>query len=110
MIKHKEIDKIIHKAVGSLQNSSSYVSGDLKTDKPIHRKNFILTNGWLFSHYHSTITEQLLINVSRCMQPMEANPKRGRGQDREKQRDNQKNINIVDKSPTMIEYTQIHVH
>ena len=43
------------------------------------------------------------IHTSKMYNMMEASPKRGRGQDREKQRDSQKNNNILDKSPTMID-------
>ena len=44
------------------------------------------------------------------MQPMEASTKRGRGQDRN--RDGHKfhsNTNIQEKSPVMIEYTQMYI-
>ena len=60
----------------------------------------------------SITTEQLLINNLGCMQPMEASTKRGRGQNREKQIDSQKfhsNTNILEKSPVMIQYTQMYI-
>ena len=59
----------------------------------------------------STTTEQLLLNILGYMEPMEASPKRGRGTiERNRDRKKLHSNNILDKSPTMIEYTQIHVH